>query len=104
VTALHNQSVATLMTRTCGLQGGFARNERGDLMTKRQGRIHRKGRIYRFTVNSTEYSAFIWHTGVHFCGRIEDQPHAPQPTARTALGVRDTLQQWIVAQSVTEEP
>lgn len=72
-------------------------------MTKRQGPVHRKGRIYRFTVNSTEYTAFIWNSGVNFCGRIENQPHAPQHTARTALGVRDTLQQWVVAQNSAEE-
>lgn len=71
-------------------------------MTKRQGRVARSGRIYRFTVDSIEYTAFIWRAGVNFRGRLENQPHAPQHTAPTALRVRDTLQKWVVAQSVPE--
>jgi hypothetical protein len=71
-------------------------------MTKRPGTVTRTGRIYRFTVDSTEYTAFIWRAGVNFRGRLEDQPDAPQHTAPTALRVRDTLQQWVVAQRALE--
>ena len=62
---------------------------------KRQGYTQRKGRIYRFTVNGTDYAAFIWQVGVRFHGRIENHPNTPEQTASTALGVRDALSNWI---------
>ncbi|MEM8532924.1 MAG: hypothetical protein AAGF95_18900 [Chloroflexota bacterium] len=62
---------------------------------KRQGHTQRKGRIYRFTVNGTDYAAFIWQVGARFQGRIENHPDTPEQTASTALAVRDALSNWI---------
>ena len=59
----------------------------------------RRGQIYRFTVNGTDYAAFIWQSGVQFRGRVEENPQVPLSTARTALAVRDALQHWLSAQT-----
>lgn len=67
-------------------------------MANQQSRVARKGQIYRFAVDGTEYAAFIWQAGVQFCGRVEGQPHVPQRTAPTAIKVRDNLQQWLTQQ------
>jgi hypothetical protein len=67
-------------------------------MTTRQGRVQRKGQIYRFSVHGTEYAAFIWQHGTQFSGRIDGNPQVPQCTGRTALAVRDVLQQWLATQ------
>ena len=64
-------------------------------MAARQVTIQRQGRIYRFLVNGTEYVAFIWQDGTRFCGRVEGQSHIPQCTAKTALLVRDALQERV---------
>jgi hypothetical protein len=65
-------------------------------MTNRRTHVQRQGRIYRFSVTDTDYTAFIWQHGKQFCGRIEGNPQVPQCTARTALAVRDALQAWLV--------
>lgn len=65
-------------------------------MERRQGRIVRQGRIYRFKVDELEYAAFIWQVGRQFCGRVEENPQVPQQRARTALAVRDALYSWLV--------
>ena len=64
-------------------------------MNNRRAHVQRQGRIYRFSVTDTDYSAFIWQQGKQFCGRIEGNPQVPQCTARTALAVRDALQLWL---------
>lgn len=65
-------------------------------MEKRQARVTRQGRIYRFTVNGTDYAAFVWKMGKLFCGRVEDSPQVPHCTARTEIAVCDALRTWIV--------
>lgn len=65
-------------------------------MSSKQGRVQRQGRIYRFSIAGTEYTAFIWQLGNQFCGRVEGKPQVPECTARTAPAVRDALQQWLV--------
>jgi len=64
-------------------------------MKDRRGHVQRQGQIYRFSINGTDYAAFIWQLGKQFCGRIEGCPEVPQCTGRTALAVRDTLQMWL---------
>jgi hypothetical protein len=59
------------------------------------GRVQRQGQIYRFSIDGTEYAAFIWQLGKQFRGRIEGHPQVPQCTDRTALAVRDALQIWL---------
>jgi hypothetical protein len=66
-----------------------------------QGRIQRHGQIYRFVIAGTEYAAFIWQIGAQFRGRIEGNPQVPEHTGRTALAVRDALQQWLVTGSAS---
>jgi len=69
-------------------------------MTKNsRGRVQRQGQIYRFSVNGTDYAAFIWTFGVQFRGRLEGLPHAPQCTGRSPLAVRAALQEWLVARA-----
>jgi hypothetical protein len=65
-------------------------------MKTRQGRVQRQGQIYRFAINGADYAAFVWQLGTQFRGRIEDNPQVPQCTGRSALLVRDALQQWLV--------
>jgi hypothetical protein len=67
-------------------------------MSNRQGRVARQGRIYRFSIAGTEYAAFIWQQGAQFSGRIDGNPQVPQCTGRTALAVRDVLQQSLATQ------
>jgi len=69
-------------------------------MRSQQARVHRQGRIYRFSINGTSYAAFIWELGLQFRGRIEGYPQVPQYTGRTALVVRDALQQWMITHVV----
>ena len=69
-------------------------------MAKRQGRVQRQGQIYRFSIDGTDYAAFIWQMGKQFRGRIEGHPQVPQYTGRTAVAVRDALQLWLVTHVV----
>jgi len=62
-----------------------------------RGTVQRYGQIYRFTVAGTDYASFIWQLGVQFRGRVEGNPQVPELTGRTALAVRDALQQWLIA-------
>lgn len=68
-------------------------------MIRRAGSTQRIGRMYRFSVNGNEYAAFIWQNGAQFRGRVEGQAHIPLCTARTALAVRDALQQALRAEA-----
>ena len=68
-------------------------------MRSNRGRVQRQGQIYRFSINGTEYAAFIWQFGKQFQGRVEEHPHIPVSTARTALAVRDALQQSLAIQA-----
>jgi hypothetical protein len=70
-------------------------------MRKKQGYVQRQGQIYRFAIGETEYAAFVWQSGTRFRGRIEGSPHVPEQTARTALAVRDALQQQLVTGDVS---
>jgi len=64
-------------------------------MKNQTARVQRQGRIYRFTIAGNDYAAFIWALGTQFRGRVEEHPQVPQCTGRTALAVRDALQQWL---------
>lgn len=66
-------------------------------MSSNSGRVQRQGRIYRFSIEGMDYAAFIWQLGKQFHGRIDGDPQVPHCTGRTALAVRDALQQWLVA-------
>jgi hypothetical protein len=68
-------------------------------MRNNRGRVLRQGRIYRFSIEGREYAAFIWQLGKQFHGRIEGHPQIPVSTARTALAVRDALQQSLASQA-----
>jgi hypothetical protein len=68
-------------------------------MRSNGGRVQRQGRIYRFSIDGMEYAAFIWQLGKQFHGRIEGHPQIPISTARTALAVRDALQQSIATRA-----
>ena len=70
-------------------------------MNNRQGRVQRQGQIYRFSIAGTEYAAFIWQQGTQFSGRIDGSPQVPQCTKRTAIEVRDALQQWLVTHAAS---
>jgi hypothetical protein len=71
-------------------------------MTKNsRGSVQRQGQIYRFSINGTEYAAFIWQFGAQFRGRLEGLPQAPQCTGRSPLAVRAALQEWLVARAAT---
>jgi hypothetical protein len=61
-------------------------------MRTRQKQVQRSGKIYRFSIDGTEYAAFVWQEGKQFCGRVEGNPNIPQCTGRTSLAVRDALQ------------
>jgi hypothetical protein len=67
-------------------------------MKNKQGRVQRQGQIYRFSIEGTDYAAFIWQLGTQYRGRIEGNPHVPECTGRTTLAVRNALQQWLVRQ------
>src|SRR5215211_6212958 len=69
-------------------------------MKQQAARVQRQGRIYRFTIEGNDYAAFIWEFGVQFRGRVEENPQVPQCTGRTALAVRDALQQWLTKNAV----
>jgi hypothetical protein len=64
-------------------------------MKQQAARVQRQGRIYRFTIAGNDYAAFVWQFGAQFRGRVEEHPQVPQCTGRTALAVRDALQQWL---------
>jgi hypothetical protein len=64
-------------------------------MSKRTSSVARQGRIYRFTVGETTYAAFVWQAGQRFVGRVEGHSQVPEVTGRTALAVRDALQNWL---------
>jgi hypothetical protein len=66
-------------------------------MSRNHGRVQRQGRIYRFSIDGTEYAAFIWQLGKQFHGRIDSAPQVPHCTGPSALAVRDRLQHWLVA-------
>lgn len=66
-----------------------------------RGSIQRQGQIYRFSVAGKDYATFIWQLGVQFRGRVEGNPQVPEQTGRTALAVRDALQQWLIARSTS---
>lgn len=68
-------------------------------MKSNRGRVQRQGQIYRFSINGIEYAAFIWQLGKQFQGRIVEPPQIPVSTARTALAVRDALQQSLATQN-----
>lgn len=68
-------------------------------MVKKSGSIQRVGRMYRFSANGTDYTAFIWQSGAQFRGRVEGESRIPLCTARTALAVRDALQQALLAEA-----
>jgi hypothetical protein len=68
-------------------------------MRHRQAYVQRQGQLYRFSINGTDYVAFIWQLGVQFRGRIEGNPQVPECTGRTALVVRDALQKWLVTRA-----
>src|SRR5262245_29075510 len=65
-------------------------------MNNQSGHIQRQGQIYRFSIDGSDYAAFVWREGKQFRGRIEGQPQVPQYTGRTALMVRDALKLWLV--------
>lgn len=65
--------------------------------------IVRQGRMYRFSIEDTDYDAFIWQAKSKFSGRVMGQPQVPQCTARTAILVRDTLAAWMGTES-TKKP
>ena len=71
-------------------------------MKNNRGRVQRQGQMYRFSINGREYAAFIWEFGTQFQGRVEEHPQIPVSTARTALAVRDALQQSLVTQAAPE--
>jgi hypothetical protein len=64
-------------------------------MANRKAQVQRQGQLYRFSIDETEYAAFVWQLGKRFCGRIEGNPQVPQCTGRTALAVRDALQKLL---------
>ncbi|MBK9940203.1 MAG: hypothetical protein U0Z44_11750 [Kouleothrix sp.] len=66
-----------------------------------RGRVQRQGQIYRFTIAGTAYATFIWQHGVLFRGRVEGNTQVPEQTGRTALAVRDALQQWLITRSAS---
>ena len=68
-------------------------------MKTQRGRTQRQGQLYRFSINGTDYAAFIWEYGKQFQGRVEGNPQVPHCTGRTALAVRDALQNWLVSRA-----
>ena len=68
-------------------------------MSTKYTRVQRSGRIYHFSVNEVDHKAFIWQLGKQFHGRVEGAPHVPHCTGRTALEVRDALQQKLLMDS-----
>jgi hypothetical protein len=68
-------------------------------MKRQPQRVQRQGQIYRFSINGTDYAAFIWQFGAQFRGRIEGYPLAPECTGRSPLAVRAALQQWLITRA-----
>jgi hypothetical protein len=71
-------------------------------MRNKEGRVHRQGQIYRFSIAGTDYAAFIWQFGRQFRGRVEGNPQVPEHTAHTALDVRDALQEWLTTRGASK--
>jgi hypothetical protein len=71
-------------------------------MSSTFSRVQRPGRIYHFSVNGVDHTAFIRQLGKQFHGRIEGDPQAPLTTGRSASEVRDKLQQWLLARDATK--
>ncbi|HWQ13230.1 MAG TPA: hypothetical protein VNL77_10540 [Roseiflexaceae bacterium] len=61
----------------------------------------RKGRVYRFTIEGTEYAAFIWQVGKQFRGCLDDQPQAPEQRGTTAAAVCAALSAWLLEARAT---
>jgi len=76
---------------TCKQPLALGTAESDTSMERRSSTVVRKGRIYHFTIDGTDYAAFIWQVKTHFCGRIEGNPHVPECQARTALDVCNAL-------------
>lgn len=66
-----------------------------------QSRVQRQGQIYRFSLEGTDYAAFVWQVGTRFRGRLEGNPQAPEQTGNSSLAVREALLQWLAAQNAT---
>ena len=64
-------------------------------MEKQPERVIRQGCICRFTVNGTDYGAFVWQVGRSFCGRVVGHPQVPQSEGQTMLAVREALSSWL---------
>ena len=65
-------------------------------MGNRSGHIQRQGQVYRFSIEGTDYVAFVWALNSHFRGRIDGHPEVPECSGRTALAVRDALELWLI--------
>jgi len=65
-------------------------------MSNRSGHVQRQGQVYRFSIEGTEYAAFVWALGTQFRGRIDGHPQVPECSGRTALAVRDALKHWLI--------
>ena len=65
-------------------------------MSNLSGHVQRRGHVYRFSVEGTDYAAFVWALGRQFRGRIDGHPQVPQCSGRTALAVRDALKLWLI--------
>ena len=66
-------------------------------MSTKFSHVQRPGRVYHFSVNGVDHTAFIWQLGKQFHGRIEGDPQIPHTTGPSASAVRDVLQQRLVA-------
>jgi hypothetical protein len=71
-------------------------------MQTKQSRVKRQGQIYRFVIAETEYAVFVWQMGLRFRGRVEGNPQVPEQSGRTALAVRDALQQQLIIQNAAK--
>lgn len=65
-------------------------------MASNSGRAQRPQRLYRFSVNGVEHVASIRQLGKQFHGRVAGDAELPLCTGRSALAVRDVLQQWLI--------
>ena len=65
-------------------------------MSNRSDHVQRQGRLYRFSIDGTDYAAFVWALGTQFRGRIDGHPQVPQCSGRTALAVCEALKLWLI--------
>ena len=65
-------------------------------MSNRGGHVQRQGQVYRFSIEGTDYAAFVWVLGALYRGRIDGHPRVPECSGRTALAVRDALKDWLI--------